>query len=290
MTVSFVPCKQCPDQCEPVFDRVVVSYLVAGHSKVMWELLPTFTDPQPYAFQLQWGRTTDPDADDWADVGGPVTNVYFAYDPEQRVFGKENWAYYRVKVTTPLGSYVSLPADARGTLSKRDWLKARNLARRVRTQSRLGEAQEGYLLRRRVAGTPCQTCLDFITREPRQGTDCPECYGTGFSCGYFYPQGCTWAKILPKAYRASVDGQMRGTVNDVVVQAQNMIVDGFLNEDDVYVAKITDERYYVHKVQHTAEIRGAGVLANVELRPIPYSSRIYQIEIPDQLLALGLTP
>lgn len=289
MTVSFVPCKECPNQCEPVFDRVVVSYLIKGGTKVMWELLPTFTDPNPLTFQLQVGTTADNNADDWTNVGGPITNAYVAYDATQRVFGKTNWAYYRILLTSPKDRYVSSPVDVRGTLSKRDWLKVRNLARRKLTTFRMGEAQEGYLLKRRVTGQRCLTCLDFITEEPRQSTDCPECFGTTFSCGYFYPTDCVWAKLSPKNEHVTLDTQMRGTINDQMVRAQ-MLLNDLLIEDDVWVNKFTDDRYYIHSVQHTTEIRGVPVLGQVELRLIPYSSRIYQIEIPEQLLALGLTP
>jgi hypothetical protein len=282
----FIPCKQCPDQCEPVFDRVVVSRLIAGGTKVMWELLPTFTDPGPLLFQLQVGTTANPNADDWTDVGGLVENVYFAIDPEQRVFGKTNWTYYRVKVYSGLGVYVSMPTGAGGTLSQTDWLKAKNLVRRKLTTFRMGEGQEGYLLKRRVTGQRCRVCLDYITEEVRQ-PDCPSCYGTGFECGYYYPMSCTWANISPRSRHIHIDGEMRATINDIVVQGQMLMID-LLVEEDVYVNKVTDDRYYVHKIDHTVEIRGVPVLANVELRPIPFSSTIYEIAIPEQLAALGL--
>jgi hypothetical protein len=67
-----------------------------------------------------------------------------------------------------------------------------------------------------------------------------------------------------------------------------MLMTALLSELDVWVAKKTDDRYYVHDIQHTCEIRGVPLIAKVMLRPIPYSSSIYTIEIPQQLLALGL--
>lgn len=285
--VSFVPCSLCPTQCEPVFDRVVVSHLIRGGTKVMWELLPGFTDPNPLSFQLQVGTTANPDADDWADVGTPVDNLYYAYDPDQRVFGKINWSYYRVLVTSSLGTYTSSPTGTAGTLSRRDWLKARNLVRRKLVTFKLGEGQEGYLLKRRVTGQRCRLCLDEQTLEVRDPV-CPSCYGTGFECGYYYPMDCVWANIGLRARRLHLDGQGRGTVGDVTVSAQ-MILTDLMGEDDVWVNKLTDERYFVHKVEHSIEVRGVPILGNVELRPIAYSSAIYSIEIPAQLEHLGLT-
>ena len=68
-----------------------------------------------------------------------------------------------------------------------------------------------------------------------------------------------------------------------------MLTDSFFNEDDVWVNKVTDDRYFVHGVQNTVEIRGVPVISDVELRPIPFSSSIYKIEIPEQLDQLLLT-
>lgn len=287
MSATVVPCSLCQPLCDRlVFDRVAVSYAIPGGTRVLWTLLPTFTDPGPLTFQLQVGRTANPNADDWEDVGGPVTDVYFAVDPEQRVFGKTNWTFYRVLLTTPKASYASPPVNTNGTLSKHDWLKVRNLVRRKRTTLRLGEGQEGYLLKRRVAGAPCPVCLDFQTKEVRD-PGCPSCYGTGLECGYFYPMSCVFAAISPRSRRIHIDGESRATIDDIVVQAQMLMTD-LMIEDDVWVNKLTDDRYFVHKVDSMIEVRGVPVLSNVELRPIPFSSAIYTIAIPDQLHALGL--
>src|SRR4051812_3180266 len=86
----------CGPDCESVFDRVVVSHMITGPTRVMWELLPTFTDPGPLEFQLQAGATASNDSDDWVDVGLPVADQYFAVDEEQRVWGKTNFTHYRL--------------------------------------------------------------------------------------------------------------------------------------------------------------------------------------------------
>jgi hypothetical protein len=287
--MSFVPCRLCPNQCEPVFDRVCVSYLTRGHTAVMWTLLKTFTDPGPLTFQLQVGESSDPDADDWHDVGLPVTDQYLAHDPEQRDFGKIRYAFYRVVLTTTLGTYVSEPTGMLGTLGMRDWLKARNLVRRKLRTFRLGEGQNGFLLKRRITGRPCQLCLDPQTREVLDPF-CPSCYGTGFQCGYYFPMACVWAAMEPRARHLELDGDqqaMRGTIADIVVQA-TMLLTALLSEEDIWVNKLTDDRYYVHKITSTCEIRGVPILGQVELRPIPFTSVIYDIPIPDQLAALGL--
>lgn len=276
-------CKPCGDPCRSVFDRVVVRHYIKGGALVMWELLDTFTDPGPLTFQLQVGTTNNPLADDWQDVGLPVENQYSAVDPEQRVWGKTNFTHYRVRVTSPLGTYYSLPTGGMGVLSRGEWLLARELVRQRKVDYRKGKAaQEGYLLKRRWTGQRCYDCMDLQTQESRD-PDCESCYGTGFQCGYYYPMSCVWAKLSPRARRTELDGgQGRGTVNDIVVHADMLLTD-LMAEDDVWVSDRADDRYYVHRVTHTAEVRGVPVAGQVELRPIPFSSIIYSIEIPEQL-------
>lgn len=277
----------CPADCRSVFDRVVVSHLVQGPTRVMWELLPTFTDPGPLSFQLQVGVTANNDADDWADVGLPVVDQYVAFDDDQRVWGKTNWTHYRVVLTTPLGVYYSDPTLGMGVLDRRSWRIAREKVRQAKKRYRVGTAgQRGYLLKRRQTGEPCPVCLDHMSREVRD-PDCPSCYGTGYKCGYYYPVSCVWAELSPRTRHMELDGgQNRGTIDDVRVRAEMLMVD-LLGEDDIWVADATDDRYYVHEIQHTDEVRGVPVLAAVSLRPVAYSSVIYSIKIPDQLRRHG---
>lgn len=280
-------CLPCPPNtcADSPFDRVVVSYLIRGFTRLSWELLPTFTDPQPLLFQLQTGTTSNPDADDWTDVGLAVEDQYFAVDPEQRVWGKLNFTHYRLRLTTPLGVYYSLPVGAVGTLARRDWRIAREIVRQRRVLYRQA-AQEGYLLKRRWTGEDCPVCLDFQTREIRNA-NCTTCFGTGKRCGYYFPMACVWASLSPKYRHTELDsGQARGTVDDIVVNGE-MLGDSLLAENDVWIAKKTDDRYYVHEVQHTAEWRGVPLVANVKLRPVPFSSIVYSIDVPQQLAAVG---
>lgn len=283
----------CPDasecvSCDPVFDRVVVSHIINGPTRILWELLPEFTDPGPLEFQLQAGTTNNNDADDWADVGLPVTDQYSATDDEQRVWGKTNFTHYRVVLTTSVGTYVSAPESGMGVLDRRSWRLARDMVRSKRKAMRVGDAgQRGYLLKRRWTGQDCPTCLDYQTKEVRN-PQCPDCYGTGKKCGYYYPMSCVWAELAPRAHRTELDGgQGRGTINDIKVQSSMLMVD-LLSEDDIWVADRTDDRYFIHNVQHIEEMRGVPILANVELRLVPFTHIAYSIPIPDQLRNNGV--
>ena len=287
----FSDCPQddaCPPECRSVFDRVVVSYLIQGTTRIMWELLSTFTDPGPLSFQLQVGSSANPLADDWANVGLAVTDQYTAFDDEQRVWGQSNFTHYRVIVTSPLGTYYSLPTGGLGILDRRDWRHARELIRQRKLAYRIGHAgQRGYLLKRRWNGPDCTRCLDYQTKEVKD-PDCPQCFGTGKQCGYFYPMACTWAEINPKSHRTELSGdQNRGTIGDVFTSAE-MLGTELLDENDVFVVDKTDDRYYIHRIKNKVEIRGVPIIVDAELRLIPFSSPIYGIEIPEQLDSHGV--
>jgi hypothetical protein len=274
----------CPSQCENVFDRVHVSWLIAGGTRVFWDLLPEFHDPLPYAFQLQRGRTANPDADDWENVGLPVENTFYAIDGEQRVFGKSQWTHYRVMLTTGNGIYYSDPTGLLGVLSARDWKLAREVIRQMRVRNRL-DASEGYLCKRRTSGNKCPRCIDLQTQESKDG-QCPICFGTTFQCGYYYPMPCIFAALEPKTKRVHVhQGLQRGTIADVVVKG-TMINCPLLDSNDVWIDKKTDDRYYIHTIQSIAERRGISILADVELRPAAYSDVIYTLEVPEQVAEL----
>jgi len=250
---------------------------------VIWDVLSDFADPLPWVFTLQVGRTANPDADDWEDVGAPMENATYAIDGEQRMWGKTQQTHYRVKLETSEDTYYSDPVNGMGILSHRDWRLAREIVRKERLRGNLA-ASDGYLLKRRISGAKCTQCLEFQTEEVAI-PDCEMCWGTGFQCGYYYPMGCIWAAIRPETRRLHVDGQARGPVNDIVVTAR-MLMLPLIDSLDVWVNAKTDDRYYVHSIQHVAEMRGVPLVGEVELRPAPFSDVVYSIEIPQQLAAL----
>lgn len=272
----------CPPQCAEVFDRVHVSYLTRGGTRVLWDLAATFVDPLPHVFQLQVGGTGGQDSDDWEDVGLPMTNSYWAVDGEQRCYGKTRYHYYRVRLTSPVGTYYSEPTAGLGVLSRRDWRLAAEMVRKEKLVHRLG-SQDGYLVKRRWSGQRCPHCLDPQLQEPTD-PECESCLGTGFLCGYYYPMPCVWASLPPRTHRKQLDaGQGRGTISDIVVRNVRMLMLPLLQEYDVWVSRDLDERYYVHQIQHVAEMRGVPLIASVELRPASATDVINGIEIPQQL-------
>jgi hypothetical protein len=271
----------CGSVCEPwIFSRVRVRPLVAGGTRLEWELHDQFTDSEPHTFQLQVGRTAVPDADDWVDVGLDVEDAYYLVDDEQRVFGKTQWTHYRIKLTTLEGTYYSSPVSCLGDLSFRDWRLSRSIIRSETVRFRQLAGQLGYLLKRRVAGEKCTECRDHVTDEV-VNAQCEECYGTGWLHGYFEPKECVWAALDEKTRHEELKKE-RATANDVIVNAR-MLAEPQLNEEDVWVDQKTDIRWFVHKIEHIVEIRGYPIVYQVELRMAEFSNPIYGLEIEDQV-------
>jgi hypothetical protein len=261
---------------------VVISYLLGGQgSTVAWTLQPSFTLPRPYEFTLQVSQANNPNADDWEPVGLPVENVFTAVDPVQRLFGLNRWLFYRVKLVADGQTFYSDPTGLEGTLSRWDWNQARMAMRQEIIAMKNGDGELGYLLKRRIAGPRCPRCTDSLTGDVTDGR-CPICSGTGFTCGYFFPIACVWADISPKARHLTLDPN-RGTVGDTVVSAR-ILNPWMLSEEDIFVSKVSDDRYYIHRVADTYTFRGVPIAANVELRLAPVSDCAYTFVIPEQAL------
>lgn len=278
------PTDDCPAVCgSEVFSRIVVMPLIAGGTRIAWELNDHFvaTNPPPHTFQLQVGRTANPLADDWEPVGVPATDTWFLIDDSQRVFGKTQWTHYRICLATATQTLFSQPQPAYGFLDFREQRLYLEIIRKELLRFRY-TGQEGYLLKRKLYGLACASCTDQQTGEVRD-PDCPTCLGTGFMQGYFPPMECIFADVDPISRRDELDaGQMRGTINDIVTSAR-MLAAPHLNAEDVWVQRRGDQRWYVQRVIHTSEMQGTPIVAKVELRLAPYSDSIYNVFIPGQV-------
>jgi len=271
-------CNSFPDKAQ-AFTRVYIDQLIRGATKVFWELDRRFNDPLPYTFQLQTDESGIANADDWINVGTPVTNAYYATDPAQRLFGKQLTTYYRLKLTTSSGTYYSLPTQSIGNLTWRDWHLAREITRKEMLRLRKYTAILGYLLIAKRTGIPCD-CTDPLTNELTL-TFCTNCYGTGFVGGYYPPLPCVFFDVSPESSDEHIDMQGRGQVDDIIKVARYI---GYphLRVRDVFVARDTDRRYYINKVKNLAEIRGMPVITEPTIHAAPFSDVIYTFVINAQ--------
>ena len=257
----------------------MVDYLVSGGARVSWELARHFIDPGTYTFQLQAGHTGLEDADDWEDVDVPVVNTYFKLDNTQRLFGKTLDLYYRVKLTTDIDTYYSIPQNCFGKLLKRDWLKAKEIIRKELLRHRVLTSSDGYLLKARRYGPPCTDCSDVVTELTGEiaNSHCASCYGTGFEFGYFSALPGTYADVGLEKNAEKRDPQI-GMVKPQAIQAR-FIGDPLLYTYDIWVEGTSDLRYYITEVDELVQMRSVPLVFNATLKLAPFTDVVYTIPL-----------
>lgn len=271
----------CPSVCDNVFSMVHISYVIRGGTRIMWTLHRSFVDPQPWVFRVETGRTGNEHADDWVPVGNSAENICYVVDTSRRSYTVgETDTHYRVRLTTPNGVYFSQPTAKSGVLNARDWRNASEILRRERLRNRYASS-DGFLLKRRTTGQDCTTCLDPQTREV---TDiyCPTCRGTGKVCGYYYPIPCIWADLSSAPQRRQLDGSLSFGVERPIVTSARMSMLPLVEEQDIWINRKTDERYAITNIRTIAAMRSVPLVANVEMRLLPFTDIVYEIPIPQQ--------
>lgn len=269
-------CEPCEKAC-PAFARVFVSRSVPLGARVAWSLREDFGDPGPYEFTLEAGGTPSNDSDDWEAVGIPVVDQFYAVDHVERDWDVVTRTHYRVRLETSRGEYLSEPTGAAGVLGHRGWRIYREAVRQRRLEYKKNGGVAGLVLKRRVTGEPCPTCLDPQTDDPTDPA-CPDCWGTGRRCGYYYPFGCAYVKLAPRLL-SQREGTADGFRALTVVQADMLLTDR-VESYDLWVDSRTDDRYEVGKVQVVAEVEGVPVAARVGLSLLPRSSPRYLVPVP----------
>ncbi len=262
-----------------VFRRVAVDNFIAGTRRIWWQLDPRF-DPQGACyFQLQHSHTGTPTAADWTNVGEPAQNTYYAVDDTRRLFGKTLNSFYRVSITTAAGdTYISPVANCFGELPDQDWLLMQEIIRKEKLRGEFVSIA-GTLLKRMRYGARCPRCRDELTEEVTDG-HCEICNGTGYRVGYHPAVPLCVDKSL-ETIAETTDGELRGPVNDEVVQGR---VIGFpvpLQKEDIWVDD-TDRRWYVDRVGIIAAKRSMPIILDVVLKLLPFTNAAYRIPLCGQ--------
>lgn len=259
------------------FRRVSVDQMIRGVTRVWWQLEPTYNEPGERIFQLQVGNTPLHDAEDWRNVGSPITDGYVAYDEAWRDSAGVLLSHYRVTLTTPNSLYVSQPVACFGELSEKDWLLAREIIRKEQLRHSY-VSTPGYLLKPYRFGRPCRRCRDPLTQEVLDA-NCPTCNGTSFEVGYHPPLALQCWDLSPQLMFENQDITMKGTTREDAEVTARVIGFPSLTRNDIWVNGSTDERWLVHKIQVTAAIRGVPLVCNVSMGLIPFIDNAYKLEI-----------
>jgi len=257
--------------------RIYVDYALTGSARITWELREDFIDPTgSYYYTLQVNPNRS-ETDRWEDVGIEIFNQFYALDDTQRQHGKDLRVSYRVKVRTVWDTYTSEPAQVLGNLSKRQWLQARAIMRRVILNPKGLENFPGYLMKRRLHSTVCTDCVDPITGGITN-SDCDECKGTGRIGGYWTSTSNTMFDASPEP--ENTKRSPMGTVNDSVIMGRFLGIPE-LRRNDVWIDANSDRRYFVQSVLSRAEVNRVPVVVDAELRLAEFSDIVYDINIDE---------
>jgi hypothetical protein len=264
-----------PQTRDQVFDRIQVDYLVRGTSRISWSLRPRFADALPHEYQLQANRAGG-DPDQWEDVGDPVSDSFFALDDQVRLRGQDRNLVYRVVLTTPAAVYTSPHADILGKMEKRQWLQAREIIRQLSLDQRGLVSLSGLILKRKTAGTPCPRCRDRLTGGIRDAR-CPTCHGTGWTDGYWRAFASSMIDLGPAP--RFPNNRNNTATTDQPVTIGRFIGFPYLQTRDVWVDANADRRYFLHKLQNTAEMNLVPLVVDAELHEAEHSDPIYDVPL-----------
>ena len=259
------------------FRRVSADNMIRGVTRVWWQLEPSFNDPGPYVFQLQFGNTGLRDSPDWRNVGSAITDGYVAFDAAWRNAAIDLSTHYRVTLTTPKDIYVSQAVNCLGQLPERDWLIAREVIRREQLRHKYVSVA-GYLIKPYRYGRPCKRCRDELTQEVLD-SNCGICGGTGFEVGFHPPLPLQCWDLSPQTLSEQQDAQLKGTTRENAYVTARVIGWPLLNRDDIWVNGNSDERWIVRDIQVSAALRGVPLIFNVQLGLIPFTNPAYAIEV-----------
>lgn len=261
-----------------VFFETYVQNRPEGGSTIFWGLRREFSDPGPYHFQVFWAEA--PTGNFELVNTGELIDVYYAVDPLPRVFAKELESFYKVVLTTSKGTYESVPFQAYGTWTKRDWLHARDIIRRENLVARKFTARRGMLFKIKVWGEACPRCADKDTHEAAQ-SHCPVCYGTGKTGGYWPPIEIFTIETEEAQQghiKSNMDAEPGGLVDNTLFIGRT-IAYPHLATYDFFWDESTGRRYILRHIANVALIKGIPLVCNVEYNLAEFSNAVYLVPL-----------
>ena len=258
------------------FERVGVSHSPQFTTRVWWQLRGDVSFPPGTVYQIQWGRTDNPNAGDWQDIGDPATDVCaIEFSHDKLPSGMDPDLTFRVVVAGPNCTYVSNAADIHGELDAKQWTLAREIVRKEFLRlTKLGHS--AVLLKRRWRGPLCNNCVDPATNQTTNSR-CPECYGTGIAGGYYPPTPNFCFDLTPVQSSTQRGGAAPPGPNQYITHTGRFLGSPAVDFEDVIVDLSSGLRYYVHDITVAAAMRGVRLIVQAELRQAALSEVIYRV-------------
>lgn len=272
--------KGCTPSCEEVFSSVRVYPMVAGTTRVVWALKPTFAAAGPFRFLLQYSLYPVDEFSAWEDAGELTEDVYEAIDVCIRSQGNFMRAHYRVLLLdADDNQYTSRPTPANATF---DFRQSQILGQVLRTEElRMRNSPNsslGILLKRKTTGLRCTVCSDHMTNQVTDSS-CETCYGTGFVGGYWRAADCSMVDFVKEPAQRSMVREPQGTMENQINYVRMLNIPQIFS-NDVWIQQGNDHRYVIQSFASEIEIGSAAiVLQPVEFRLAEFSHIIYRFPL-----------
>lgn len=171
--------------------------------------------------------------------------------------------------------------DSRNGMSRRDYLRYREILRRHRLFFDKTPCNPGFLVRRKIYGTKCNVCLDEILASP-VSSECVTCYGTGIIGGYFTPFQMTadWsAGVVPRVSNTSKESP-----GPQQVQRTTIKLFGYpdAKSEDLWFDFGTRFFYMVETVT-PEQWSGSVITQTLSISKLPSHHQVYKLSIPTTL-------
>lgn len=203
----------------------------------------------------------------------PINGLTFT-DLSFRNFSKYHSDYYIVEAILhdKNGALLkSEPSTWDKTMTRWTELRSLEIQRRFWLMLRKFMGSETYVFRRRYFGKHCSKCWDF-TNLKVTNDKCPECFGTGWSEGYFEPYQ-TLVQFEPTPN--NVELSMGGRNEPNVIQAVTISFPEINDWDVIYRQK--DNRMYRIDGVSTTELLTNVVTQRMQLIELPKNYVEYQL-------------
>ena len=265
--------------------RIQVVTQPRGGNLIAWEVWPGFKGQGPFWFFIDVARSGA--HGEWQSLNTlPVVDDCIYMDHRQRHYDHLADFSYRVRLMLPneidpetghCKVCLSQPQQANGLWSKRDWLLAREIARKenLLQAKRTNMTAVGFILKRRRWGQPCVVCQEFDTKEVQ--ATCNICYSTGFVGGYFKAIDYVFTVDAPWDRNFKRDETLAVTNN--ITRKGRGLAYPFLDTNDLFVRKDTGERFYINTISQVAEVGGVPIIINAELKLAPVTDDAYDVPL-----------
>jgi hypothetical protein len=259
------------------FERIGVAHSPQFTTRVWWRLRSDVLLPSGTVYQLQWGRTDNPNAGDWQDIGDPAADVCeIELEHDKLPSGMDPDLYFRVLLHGPSCVYASRPVSVNGELDDKQWALAREIVRKEHLRlTRLGRT--GVLLKRRWRGPLCNNCVNTPTGQT-ENSRCPECFGTGIAGGYYPPTPIFCFELTPAQLPTQRGGANPPGQNQYITHSARLLGAPAISFEDVIVDLSSGLRYFVHDISVAADVRGVRLIVQAEVRQAALSESIYRVQ------------